>query len=438
MDVIKVLMLPWLSYGHITSRGKFKIYLWSTPATLSCIEKKITQEMSQTIELKPLLLRERQELPRELHTTNGLPPHIREELFLEEAFEFAVSHNFPGEEDKPDLLIYDFLPTCAPLLAKDRNIPAVQFITSVSEMFCSKFPCYMSRFARSFRPFEYTYWNTDRYLESARKEKWLDEIVLIKGFRDIDRLYINFVSVLVNGTRFVRVGPLLEEPSPEDEDDDGLSSDVLSWLDKKERKSTVYVAFGTEHFLTREYIAEIAYVLELSKLNFIWVVRFPKGPTGQDNGYLAKALPKGFLERVGNRGKILEEWAPQTKILGHPSIGGFVSNCGWNSVLESMNFGVPIIAVPMRLDQRNNAYLVRHVGVGDEVERAENQRIYSGKLASVIKNVMMDEDGGFFRQKAADMREKLRSKGDHEEIDEVVRILVGLYEKRKMIVQPKK
>ncbi|KAL0404953.1 UNVERIFIED_CONTAM: Beta-D-glucosyl crocetin beta-1,6-glucosyltransferase [Sesamum radiatum] len=381
---IDVLMFPWLGYGHITpylelakkltGRG-FNIYLCSTPATLCCIDKKITGKMSQSIKLVPLFLPPLPGLPAELHTTNGLPPHLMPRL--KEAFDLSVN-DFSNilKQLKPHLLIYDFLQPWAPAEAMDLSF----------------------LFEYYFRDYEYS--NMTR-------------------FRDIEGKYIDYVTSLV-GKKFVPVGPLVQEPSPDEKEDE--SSCIFSWLDMKERKSTVFVSFGSEYFLTKEDIDEIAYGLELSKINFIWVVRFPKGANG-NNGLLEKTLPRGFLERVGDRGKILEGWAPQTKILGHENIGGFVSHCGWNSVIESMNFGVPIIAVPMHLDQPINARLVEEVGVGVEVVRDRNKRLSRGRLAAVIKQVVMEDCGEVVRQRAAEMREKLKSKGD-QEIDEVVKELV--------------
>ncbi|KAI3471711.1 hypothetical protein Pfo_028361 [Paulownia fortunei] len=443
---IRVVMFPWLGYGHITpylelakkltSRG-FIIYLCSTPATLSGIEKKITEKMSQSIKLVPLLLPNLPGLPRKFHTTNGLPPHLMPKL--KEALDLSVDDfSYILADLKPDLLIYDFLQPWAPLVAKEQNIPAVEFVTSSPTMTCFMFhyfknPVIEFPFSKIYyRDYEWS--DKKRLLESALNSMEKDamfegverscNIVLIKGFRDIEGKYIDYVSSLV-GKKYVPVGPLVAEPSPNDKDDE--SSDILSWLDKKERKSTVFVSFGSEYFLTEEDTHEIAYGLELSKINFIWVVRFPKG-SNRHIGLLEKTLPKGFLERVGDRGKILEGWAPQTKILGHAAIGGFASHCGWNSVIESMNFGVPIIAVPLHLDQPINARLVEEVGVGVEVLRDKNRRLRRETLAAVIKQVVMEDSGESARQRAADMREKLRSKGD-EEIDEVVKELVCICNK---------
>lgn len=138
------------------------------------------------------------------------------------------------------------------------------------------------------------------------------------------------------------------------------------------------VSFESGYFLTKEELEEVAFGLELSDVNFIWVVRFPKG----ENKSLEEALPQGFFERIGDRGMVMGGWAPQAKILTHLSIGGFVSHCGWNSISESINSGIPIIAMPMDLDQPMNAKLLVEIGVALEVVRDDNGTLHRGDIYS--------------------------------------------------------
>ena len=136
-------------------------------------------------------------------------------------------------------------------------------------------------------------------------------------------------------------------------------------------------------------------------------------------------MPPGFLQKVGDRGKIVEGWAPQARILDHSSIGGFVSHCGWNSVTESMHFGVPITAIPMHLDQPINARLVKEFRTGIEVLRDKDGRLEREGIASVIEQVVFKKNGRYVRKKTKKLCANMRRKGD-EEINEVVRELVQL------------
>ena len=102
--------------------------------------------------------------------------------------------------------------------------------------------------------------------------------------------------------------------------------------------------------------------MEKSKQKFIWVVRdADKGDVFIEDGVRTSELPKGFEERVKGTGLVVRDWAPQLEILSHSSTGGFMSHCGWNSCMESMTMGVPIVAWPMHSDQPRNRVLVTEV-----------------------------------------------------------------------------
>nr|XP_019068311.1 beta-D-glucosyl crocetin beta-1,6-glucosyltransferase-like [Solanum lycopersicum] len=404
---VNVLMFPWLGYGHISpflelakklSQRNFIICLCSTPVILNCIEKKLSPEFSPSIHLLELNLQNLPDLPPSHHTTNGLPPHLMNTL--KEAFDLA-SPDFALilKTLKPDLLIYDFLQPWAPKAAAELKIPAVEFISSSSTMTAYmlhefnkpgiKFPfssiCYRDYEKARIEKQEATM-SVEKLEEDKRRVRecfYLScDIVLIKSFKEIEGKYSDYITNLT-GKRVVPLGPLVQEPTLEDKD-----------------------------------FVEIAYGLENSKVNFIWPIRFQKG----ENLELEETLPKGFFNRVGNRGKVFNGWAPQAKILEHSSIGGFVSHCGWSSVMESMKYGVPIIAMPMHIDQPINCRLVEDVGIAVEVVRNSDGKLHREEVAAIINQVVLDKDGEFVRQKAKDMKEKLCMKGD-EEIEQVAKEL---------------
>ena len=101
-----------------------------------------------------------------------------------------------------------------------------------------------------------------------------------------------------------------------------------------------------------------------------------------------------------------------------------MSHCGWSSTLEGMMFGVPIIAIPMHLDQPFNAKLVVEVGVGVEVSR-ENEKLKAEEVAKVINKVVMQEEGKEVRKKAKELSQRMKDKDDGE-MDVVVEKLVQL------------
>ncbi|KAM7467836.1 hypothetical protein LguiB_015398 [Lonicera macranthoides] len=198
--------------------------------------------------------------------------------------------------------------------------------------------------------------------------------------------------------------------------------DITEWLNGKEPGSTVLASFGNEYYLSKDKIKEITRGLELNGVNFLWVVRFPSG----EKIKTIDVLPDGFLEKIKERGLIVEGWAPQVRILSHASVGGFLSHCGWNSLLESLKFGVPIISLPMNYDQPLSGRVVVAVGAAMEVMRDKNGKIAGEEVGKVIKQVMGSEKiGEDVRKKAREFMENLKLNGK-EEIDVAMEELLQL------------
>ncbi|KAI8029976.1 Cinnamate beta-D-glucosyltransferase [Camellia lanceoleosa] len=101
--------------------------------------------------------------------------------------------------------------------------------------------------------------------------------------------------------------------------------------------SVIYVAFGSFIVFDQIQFQELALGLEVTNKPFLWVVRPDLTDDNND------AYPKGFIERAATRGRMVG-WAPQQKVLGHPSVACFLSHCGWNSTMESLSNGIPFLA----------------------------------------------------------------------------------------------
>ncbi|XP_058182573.1 beta-D-glucosyl crocetin beta-1,6-glucosyltransferase-like [Rhododendron vialii] len=434
-NTTKVLMLPWLAQGHMTpflelakklSTKNFHIYLCSTPIVLTSIQNRITKTQSLSIELVPFHLPPTPELPPHRHTTNGLPPHLLRALI--DAFEMeSPSLTNILKTLSPDLVIYDgFRPRRPTIASSEYNIPAVELITSGAAAVVSYAYHMFTKPGVEF-PFPKLHLNpnqmaprNDRDRAETRRRmestKISCKMMLFNSFRELEGKYIDYLPILVE-KKIIPTGPLVQEIT--DIGDKDL--EILQWLGTKDEQSTVFVSFGSESFLSKEEREEVAHGLELSGVSFVWIVRFPAGERIE----VEEALPAEFLKRIGERGKVVEGWAPQAQILAHPSTGGFVSHCGWNSILESLKFGVPIVAVPMHHDQPFNAKLVETVGFGAEVKRDENRRLDRENIAQVIRKVVVDEEGADVRNKAREFSEIIRKKGD-EEIDGLVKELTQL------------
>ncbi|XP_020226657.1 UDP-glucose flavonoid 3-O-glucosyltransferase 7 [Cajanus cajan] len=144
--------------------------------------------------------------------------------------------------------------------------------------------------------------------------------------------------------------------------------ECVSWLDSKRVNSVVYICFGSICYFPDKQLYEIASAIEASGHEFIWVVPEKKGKENESEEEKENWLPKGFEER----GMIIKGWAPQVVILGHPSVGAFLTHCGWNSTVEAVTAGVPMITWPVHSDQFYNEKLITRVrGIGVEVGAEE-------------------------------------------------------------------
>uniref|UniRef100_A0A0D3EK83 Glycosyltransferase n=1 Tax=Oryza barthii TaxID=65489 RepID=A0A0D3EK83_9ORYZ len=137
----------------------------------------------------------------------------------------------------------------------------------------------------------------------------------------------------------------------------------LQWLDSKKPGSVIFVSFGTLVSTAPQQLVELGLGLEASNKPFIWVIK-----AGNKFPVVEKWLADGFEERVIDRGMIIRGWAPQMMILWHQAIGGFMTHCGWNSTIEGICAGVPMITWPHFAEQfLNEKLVVDHLKIGMEV-----------------------------------------------------------------------
>jgi len=124
----------------------------------------------------------------------------------------------------------------------------------------------------------------------------------------------------------------------------------MAWLDARAPGSVLYVSFGSLAAMDPGEFLEVAWGMAASGHPFLWVVH-PKLVRGCDG----VQLPDGFEDAVEGRGMVIR-WAPQQEVLAHPAVGGFWTHCGWNSTLESVGEGVPMLCRPDAVDQMMNAW----------------------------------------------------------------------------------
>ncbi|KAK1296092.1 UDP-glycosyltransferase 90A1 [Acorus calamus] len=159
------------------------------------------------------------------------------------------------------------------------------------------------------------------------------------------------------------------------------------WLDMKreQNRPVLYVSFGTQAEVSETQLSALAAGLENSGVDFMWVVRRPVPGLA------------GFEARVRERGLVVHEWVDQVSVLGHESVRGFMSHCGWNSVMESVCARVPLLAWPMMAEQFMNARLVvDELGIGLGVRARDGKRrgfVEAEEVERMVRELMVGEKG---------------------------------------------
>ncbi|KAM3378563.1 hydroquinone glucosyltransferase [Capsicum galapagoense] len=206
------------------------------------------------------------------------------------------------------------------------------------------------------------------------------------------------------------VGPLIQMDSGSKVD----GSECMAWLDEQPRGSVLYISFGSGGTLSHEQLIELASGLEMSEQRFLWVIRCPNDKIAnatyfsvQDSTNPLDFLPKGFLEKTKGLGLVVPNWAPQARILSHDSTGGFLTHCGWNSTLESVVHGIPLIAWPLYAEQKMNAVMLSEdikVALRPKVNE-ENGMVGRLEIAEVVKGLMEGEEGKGVRSRMRDLKD---------------------------------
>ncbi|KAM3189427.1 hypothetical protein ACQJBY_067998 [Aegilops geniculata] len=212
----------------------------------------------------------------------------------------------------------------------------------------------------------------------------------------------------VPGLELVAVGPVVPDgasPSTTDlslRDDDDVNG-YMEWLDTKAARSVVYVSFGTILAVSKRQELETLQGLKAAGRPYLWVSR----KVAEDGAELDGTGAGGGAD--GGQG-IMVEWCDQVHVLSHPAVGCFVTHCGWNSALESIACGVPVVAVPQKFDQPTVAWLVEEcAGVGVRAQADGEGVAERGELQRCVETVMGDGEAALeIRACAAKWMERAR------------------------------
>ncbi|XP_061354570.1 scopoletin glucosyltransferase-like [Gastrolobium bilobum] len=241
-----------------------------------------------------------------------------------------------------------------------------------------------------------------RAMEAVKESEVTSFGVVVNSFYELEHVYADYYNK-VQGRKAWYIGPVsLCSRDGEEKGKRGKQASIdegecLKWLHSKKPNTVVYVCFGSLANFGEDQLKEIATGLEASGQQFIWVVR------GSER---EEWLPEGFERRTEGRGIIIRGWAPQVLILDHEAVGGFVTHCGWNSTLEAVSAGVPMVTWPVSAEQFYNEKLVTEllkIGVPVGVKkwaRVVGDSITSNALEKALNRIMVGEEAEAMRNRA--------------------------------------
>ncbi|XVF33276.1 hypothetical protein REPUB_Repub17cG0154900 [Reevesia pubescens] len=439
---IHVIMLPWSAFGHLIPFFNLSVALAKAGVRVSFIS---TQRNIQRLPKVP------PHLKSQIDLVEFSLPILDKELLLPEGSEATM--DVPSEkvqylkiaydllqnpvkqfisDQRPDWIFIDFISYWVAEVAQELKIPLLMYrVFSASQLAFMGHPESLvgdglKRMRPSpvsltsppewgdfppsiaYRSFEATTYYKGFYGQNASgitdAERLAKVIQACKAFAirsctEFEGEYFNICEKILS-KRVIPIGLLLPEKSVEGRRSitDKSWIEIFEWLDGQKPKSVVYVAFGSESKLNKEQIHEIAYGLELSGLPFLLALSKPDWAINDNN---PDVLPSGFCDRTHGRGVVNIGWAPQLEILGHPSIGGFMSHAGWGSITETLPFGHCLVALPLGIDQPLNARVLVEKGLAVEIERSEEDGSFnSDGITKALRLAMVSEEGQSLRVRA--------------------------------------
>ncbi|XP_028767650.1 scopoletin glucosyltransferase-like [Neltuma alba] len=256
---------------------------------------------------------------------------------------------------------------------------------------------------------------TMKFFEASEESNAESYGVLVNSFHELEHDYVEYCRKVL-GKKAWHVGPVslcrrhTDGKRERESEESNAKHECLKWLDTREPSSVVYVCFGSLTSFPKSQLREIAKGLEASGHQFIWAVATSTKSNNNRDEDEEEWLPdEGYEKRIEGKGLIIRGWAPQVQILEHKATGAFMTHCGWNSMLESVCAGVPMITWPNYADQFYNEKLVTSVlkiGVGVGAKnwsRLERERIEWEAIEKAVRRMMEGEEAEEMRKKAKEL-----------------------------------
>jgi hypothetical protein len=411
---LHVIMFPFLAFGHISpfvqlSNKLFShgIHITFLSASSNIHRIKTTLNLNPSINIIPL------QFPNGITSTAELPPDLSGNLI------HALDLTQPQIKSlllqlKPHYIFFDFAQNWLPKLASEVGVKSVHFsvYSAISDSYITVpsrlddiegktitfedlkkppkgYPQKNTISLKTFEAMDFMFMFTrfgegltgyERVMQSLSECSY----VAFKSCKEIEGPYIDYIEKQF-GKQVLLTGPLVPESSKE-----MLEEKWFKWLNNFPTKSVIFCSFGSETFLNNEQIDELSTGLELTGLPFILVLNFPSNLCAKTE--LEKALPKGFLERVKDRGIVHTGWLQQQLILKHNSVGCYVCHGGFSSVIEAIVNDCQLVLLPFKGDQFFNSKLIANdLKAGIEVNRKEEDGyFYKEDILKAVKIMMVD------------------------------------------------
>ncbi|KAL8045787.1 hypothetical protein ABFS82_08G139200 [Erythranthe guttata] len=406
---MKIAMYPWFAMGHLTTflhvSNKFaekghKIFF--------ILPTKVQSKLNQfnhhptLIEFIPITVPEVEGLPNGTETTSDVPFTMYS--LLRHAMDLTKStvENLL-KEIKPHFVFFDFTPWL-PSLARSLGIKSIHYfiITTASAAFLFRDEPTVDDYIEppsDFPPSKIKLYKHEArviYRINNQKEfgsemKYVERMIMsanecdamgFKSCREMEGPYLEFLERKFK-KRVILAGPVLPDPPT-----CTLDEKWANWLDQFKPKSVIYCAFGSEARLQREQFQELVLGFEQTGLPFFAALKPPIGAATVE-----EALPEGFRERTMERGVVEGGWVQQQVILSHPSVGCFVTHCGWGSLSEALVNECRLVLMPHVGDQLVNARLMGgDLRVGVEVEKGDEDGLFTRDgVVTAVRSVMDDD-----------------------------------------------
>ncbi|KAL9681216.1 hypothetical protein QQ045_012997 [Rhodiola kirilowii] len=241
------------------------------------------------------------------------------------------------------------------------------------------------------------------YIHQQVKRATRADAILLNTFSALEQDFLDGLSEIYKRKKILAIGPLhlsinkIPKNSPVQSICSNLWKDepeCITWLNSQKPDSVVYVNYGSITVLSPQQLVEFAWGLADSKYSFLWIIR-PDLVAGD-----TAVLPPEFVEETRGRG-FMASWCPQEQVLSHSSVGGFLTHCGWNSTLESLVGGVPMLCWPFFAEQQTNSWAAcTKWGTGMEI----NNDVKRVGVSKLVRELMEGEKGKEMKRMAKEWK----------------------------------